>query len=118
YGLYFRSSSAWITARSMNGRLLSTRQLRTAPSVVTTHFTIINPSTSRSRACGVYSGSGPESLTHLTCPSSSSSRCLGGGGGGGGAPRPPPTTPPGTPPSTPPSTPWSSGSSGFSGSAG
>ena len=49
-----------MTARSMKGRLLTTRQLRTLPSTVTTQRTSIIPSTSRSSAFSVYLGLGPE----------------------------------------------------------
>ena len=48
-----------MVARSMNGKLLSKRQFRTVPRVVTTHFTSIVPSIPPSSASGVYTGSGP-----------------------------------------------------------
>src|SRR5438874_11619940 len=46
----------------MNGRPFSTLQDRTWPSAVTTQRTRMLPSTPRSSASGVYSGTGPETI--------------------------------------------------------
>src|ERR1700682_2492447 len=102
-GEYFLRSSEEMTARSMKGRLFMMRQLRTWPCTETMHFTIIVPSTSFSRACGVYSGFGPESTLGGVMVSLNST---------GPVPWPcstppiwPPTTPPTTPPPPPPPSP-------------
>src|SRR5438067_4267803 len=102
-----------MTARSMKGRLWTTLHSRTIPSMVTTHFTTIRPSISRSRAFSVYWGFRPDTILGGVIVSLNSIR-TGADGGGGGLPTMPPMTPPWTPPTTPPSTPPTSPSSGGS----
>src|SRR5919201_486446 len=88
-GFYLRLSKARTTAPFMNGRPLTTLHPRTWPSAATTQRTCMLPSTPRSIASGVYSGTGPEIISGGVMLSSNSTALattapeVGGGAGAG-----------------------------------